>query len=97
MDYKTTKEAAAYVYNTLKKVDPEGEILEQEKIEKLIQDDILDKLELEMDSADIIIITKNKDEEGFFDAYISEKYWEYEDMLTDTVNDMLSGYILETE
>ncbi len=97
MDYKTTKEAAKYVYDTLKKVDPEGEILEVEKIEELIKDDIIDRLEIEMDPEDIAILEKNRDEEDFFDAYITEKYGEYEDMLTDTVNDMISGYILEEE
>lgn len=97
MDYKTTKEAALYVYDTLKKVDPEGEILEQKKIEDLIKDDILDKLEIEMDPEDLAVLEKNKDEEEFFDIYISEKYGDYQDMLTDTVNDMLSGYITETE
>lgn len=97
MNYTTTKEAAAYVYDTLKKVDPAWDILEVEKIEELIKDDILDKLEIEMDPEDIAILEKNKDEEGFFDLYIEEKYGDYQDMLTDTVNDMLSGYILETE
>lgn len=97
MDYKTAKEAALYVYDTLKKIDSEGEILEPEKIEELIKDDILDKLEIEMDAEDLVILEKNKDEEEFFDIYISEKYWEYQDMLTDTVNDMISGYIVEKE
>lgn len=97
MNYKTAREAAKYVYDTLKKVDPEGEILEVEKIEELIKDDILDKLEIEMDPEDVVILEKNKDEEEFFDLYLEEKYGEYQDMLTDTVNDMLSGYILETE
>ena len=48
MNYKTAKEAALYIYDTLKKTDPEGEILEPEKIEELIKDDILDKLEIEI-------------------------------------------------
>lgn len=95
MNYTTTKEAAAYVYETLKKVDPEGEILKIGKIEELIKDDILDKLEIEMEPSDLEILEKGKNEEGFFDTYIEEKYGEYQDMLTDTVNDMISGYILE--
>ena len=97
MNYTTTKGAALYVYDTLKKVDPEGEILEVEKIEELIKDDILDKLEIEMDPKDLEILEKGNEEEGFFDAYLEEKYGEYQDMLTDTVNDMISGYILEEE
>jgi len=95
MTYTTTKEAALYVYDTLKKVDPEGEILEVEKIEELIKDDILDKLEIEMEPKDLEILEKGRDEEGFFDLYLEEKYGEYQDMLTDTVNDMISWYILE--
>lgn len=90
MNYTTTKEAAAYVYDTLKKVDPEGEILEVEKIEELIKDDIIDKLEIEMEPKDLEILEKGRDEEGFFDLYLEEKYGEYQDMLTDTVNDMIS-------
>ncbi len=97
MNYKTAKEAALYIYDTLKKTDPEGEILEPEKIEELIKDDILDKLEIEMNPEDLAILEKNKNEEEFFDIYVSEKYGEYQDMLTDTVNDMISGYILEGE
>lgn len=95
MNYQTTIQAAQYMYETIKKVDPDSEILDQKVIKEILQEEILDRLELEMNESDIKTLEDNKADENFFDSYVSKKYDDYEDILTDIVNDILSEYILD--
>lgn len=95
MNYQTTIQAAQYIYETIKKVDPDWEILDQKAIKEILQEEILDRLELEMDESDIKVLEDSKADENFFDSYVSKKYDDYEDILTDIVNDLLSEYILD--
>lgn len=69
--------------------------MDQKVIKEILQEEILDRLELEMDESDINVLEENKTDEGFFDSYIAKKYDDYEDILTDIVNDLLSEYILD--
>lgn len=95
MSYTTTTQAAQYMYETLQKVDPTAEILDTKTIKEIIEEEILDRLEIEMDESDIITLDKNKSNENFFDTFLSKKYEEYPNILTDVVNDMISDYILD--
>lgn len=95
MNYQTTIQAAQYMYETIKKVDPDSEILDQKVIKEILQEEVLDRLELEMNESDIKTLEDNKADENFFDSYVSKKYDDYEDILTDIVNDILSEYILD--
>lgn len=95
MNYQTTTQAAQYMYETIKKVDPDSEILDQKTIKELLQEEILDRLELEMNESDILTLDNNKADESFFDTYLSKKYEDYQDILTDVMNDILSDYILD--
>lgn len=83
------------MYETIQKIDPTSEVLDQKTIKEILQEEILDRLELELEESDIITLEDNKADENFFDAYISKKYDDYEDILTDIVNDILSEYILD--
>jgi hypothetical protein len=40
-------------------------------------------------------LEENKADELFFDTYLSKKYDDYWNILTDIVNDILSDYILD--
>lgn len=95
MNYQTTKQAAQYMYETIQKVDPTSEILDQKIIKEILQEEILDRLELELEESDIITLENNKADENFFDIYVAKKYDDYEDILTDVVNDILTDYILD--
>ena len=88
-------QAAQYVYETIQKVDPTSEILNQKNIQEIIQEEILDRLELDMEDKDIRALEDNKTDDLFFDSYLSKKYDDYWNILTDIVNDMLSDYILD--
>ncbi|MEI6672266.1 MAG: hypothetical protein WCL02_02660 [bacterium] len=95
MNYQTTTQAAQYMYETIQKVDPTSEILDQKIIKEILQEEILDRLELELEESDIITLENNKADENFFDTYVAKKYDDYEDILTDVVNDILTDYILD--
>lgn len=95
MNYQTTKQASQYIYETIQKVDPESEILNKTSIQEMLQEEILDRLELEMDELDIKTLDDNRTNEDFFDTYLSKKYEDYTSILTDIVNDILSDYILD--
>ena len=94
MNYQTTQEATQYIYETIQKVDPNAEILDKDNIIGILQEEILDKLELEMTPEDIETLDKNKEDENFFDTYLKAKYSDYQNILTDIVNDILGWYIL---
>jgi hypothetical protein len=70
-------QAAQYVYETIQKLDPTSEFLDQKNIKEIIQEEILDRLELDMEEKDIKTLEENKADELFFDTYLSKKYDDY--------------------
>ena len=95
MTYSTTTQAAQYMHETLQKIDPNAELLAPTAIKEILEEEILDRLEIEMDESDIITLDNNKSDENFFDTFLSKKYEEYPNILVDVVNDILSDYILD--
>ena len=90
MEYRNSLQAAEYIYNTIKKLDPEEDIVDKEQLLEILQEEILDTYELEMQAQDLDILEKNKNDKEFFDTYLKEKYDDYQDILTDIVNEIIS-------
>lgn len=94
MNYTTTSQAADYIYDVIEKVDSKADILDKKNIKGVLEEEILDRLEQDMTVEDIDALEKNDADPEFFDKYLSKRFRDYQDILTDIVNDIVSDYIL---
>ncbi len=97
MDYKTTVQAAKYIYDTVKIVDSSEEIIEIPQIQEILQEEITNRYELSMSEEDLDILENNSSDPNHFDNHMSNRFDDYQDILTDVVNEILTEYILDEE
>lgn len=95
MHYQNTTQAAQYIYDAIKNVDPKEDIIDVDEILEILQEEILDTYELELQPEDLKTLEENSEDKHFFDKYFKEKFDDYHNVLTDIVNEIISGYLLD--
>ena len=88
----TLKKATDYVYNELKKVNPD---VEKDDVYDTIMDEILESVEYALTDEDVRFLEENEENLTAIDEYLQSRIPDYKDLLSDIVADMVSDEFLD--
>lgn len=94
---KTIKEAADYIYDSIKNIDSEETFddVDQMVIWDLIKETLFTKFEDKLDEEDLDILEQKIDDDAFIEEYLQKRFSNYDAVLEETIKDVLMEYMTE--
>lgn len=94
---KTIKEAADYIYDSIKNIDSEETFddVDQMVIWDLIKETLFTKFEDKLDEEDLNVLDQKFDDDPFIEEYLQKRFPNYDKILEETIKDVLMEYMTE--
>jgi adenylosuccinate synthase len=96
-EVKTQQEAINFIFQSIKKIDPDNTKITYEDVNDLFNEFFDEKIEKIADTylneIDKNIMSENIDDEIFINNYLAQRIPKYYEMITDTVVEIMKAYI----
>ncbi|MEI7562356.1 MAG: hypothetical protein WCJ39_01150 [bacterium] len=84
---KSIDEATKYIHNIIKEMNPE---VQEAEIYETILEEVLETADVELSEHDIEVLDEHNADLEFIDKFLQKKVPDYQELLTEIVEDMIS-------